>query len=55
MMKDKKIDSFSIPNNNDKCLEISVFAKLMESADTKCQKLNNNVNKTTKEHFTTDM
>ena len=25
-MKDKKIQSFSFPNNNDKHLEISVFA-----------------------------
>ena len=37
IVKDKKIQSFSFPNNNDKHLEISVFAvTLRESAGTKC-------------------
>ena len=57
MMKGKKIQlaSFSFPNNNDKHLEISVFAvTLWESPGTKCQELSN---KTTKEQFSrsTDM
>ena len=53
MMKDKKIQSFSFPNDNDKHLEISVFAvTLRESAGTKCLQLSN---KTTKDHFMLDL
>ena len=42
MMKDKKIQLFSFPNNNDKHLETSISAvPLRESTSTKCQHLSN--------------
>ena len=58
-MKDKKIQSFSFPNNNDKHLAISVFAVTFVTYGNPlallCQQLSNKIVKTTKEHFNTDM
>ena len=42
MMKDKNLQVFSFPNNNDKHLETSIFAvTLRESTITKCKQLSN--------------